>query len=205
MVTELFASLDGLEERLAGRRYLFGDRHTLADWRLFTTLLRFDPVYHGHFKCNVRRMVDYPALWGYLRDLLSVPRVRETVNMDHIKRHYYMTHPQINPTPGGADRAGAGLRRAPRARGAGLARRGQAGGGGGGGRELDHGHRVLHRLGHSTPERRSADAGTAGPPATTCRPGWRERSRRAAATTARAPAGSVAVRQTTGGRGGRRR
>jgi putative glutathione S-transferase len=98
VVTELFASLDALEERLTGRRFLFGDQTTLADWRLFTTLLRFDPVYHGHFKCNVRRVVDYPALWGYLRDLLSVPKVRETVNMDHIKRHYYMTHPQINPT-----------------------------------------------------------------------------------------------------------
>ena len=75
-----------------------GADHTLADWRLFTTLLRFDPVYHNHFKCNVRRIVDYPALWGYLRDLLSVPGVRDTVNMDHIKRHYYMTHPQINPS-----------------------------------------------------------------------------------------------------------
>ncbi len=97
-VRELFGSLDRLEERLTSRRYLVGDSHTLADWRLFTTLVRFDPVYHGHFKCNVRRIVDYPALWGYLRDLLSVPGVRQTVNLDHIKRHYYMTHPQINPS-----------------------------------------------------------------------------------------------------------
>ena len=97
-VRALFESLDRLEERLSGRRYLFGDDHTLADWRLFTTLVRFDPVYYVHFKCNVRRIVDYPALWGYLRDLLSVPGVRQTVNMDHIKRHYYMTHPQLNPS-----------------------------------------------------------------------------------------------------------
>jgi len=97
-VLPLFDSLDRLEERLSDRRWLVGDSHTLADWRLFTTLLRFDPVYHGHFKCNLRRIVDYPALWGYLRDLLSVPKVRATVNMDHIKRHYYMTHPQINPS-----------------------------------------------------------------------------------------------------------
>ncbi len=96
-VTALFVSLDRLEERLTDQRYLFGNQTTLADWRLFTTLLRFDPVYNGHFKCNVRRIVDYPALWGYLRDLLSVPGIRDTVNMDHIKRHYYMTHPQINP------------------------------------------------------------------------------------------------------------
>lgn len=97
-VTTLFASLDTLEERLTGQRFLFGDHATLADWRLFTTLLRFDPVYNGHFKCNIRRVVDYPALWGYLRDLLSVPGVWGTVNMGHIKRHYYMTHPTINPT-----------------------------------------------------------------------------------------------------------
>ena len=96
-VKALFVSLDRLEERLTDQRYLFGNQTTLADWRLFTTLLRFDPVYNGHFKCNVRRIVDYPSLWGYLRDLLSVPGIRDTVNMDHIKRHYYMTHPQINP------------------------------------------------------------------------------------------------------------
>ena len=97
-VTTLFSSLDSLEQRLGDRRYLMGERRTLADWRLFTTLLRFDPVYAGHFKCNVRRIVDYPALWAYLRDLLTVPGVWDTVNFDHIKRHYYMTHPQINPT-----------------------------------------------------------------------------------------------------------
>ena len=98
VVGQLFDSLDRLEARLTDRRYLFGDATTLADWRLFTTLLRFDPVYHGHFKCNVRRIVDYPALWGYLRDLLEIPGVADTVNLDHVKRHYYMTHPQINPT-----------------------------------------------------------------------------------------------------------
>jgi len=97
-VGPLFDTLDVLEERLSSRRYLFGDRITLADWRLFTTLLRFDPVYHGHFKCNLRRIVDYPSLWGHLRDLLAIEGVRETVDMDHIKRHYYTTHPAINPT-----------------------------------------------------------------------------------------------------------
>ncbi len=97
-VEPLFETLDALEERLAERRFLFGERVTLADWRLFTTLLRFDPVYHGHFKCNVRRIVDYPALWGYLRDLLSVPGVRETVDLEQIKLHYTATHPSINPT-----------------------------------------------------------------------------------------------------------
>ena len=96
-VRPLFETLDSLDERLGTRRYLFGKQITLADWRLFTTLLRFDPVYYVHFKCNVRRIVDYPSLWPYLRDLLTVPGVRETVNMDHIKRHYYGTHPSINP------------------------------------------------------------------------------------------------------------
>jgi len=96
-VGPMFETLDALDEQLAARRYLFGDRLTLADWRLFTTLVRFDPVYHLHFKCNVRRIVDYPNLWPYLRDLLTIPGVRETVNMDHIKRHYYGTHPSINP------------------------------------------------------------------------------------------------------------
>ncbi len=96
-VRTLFSSLGALEDRLTDQRFLFGDSTTIADWRLFTTLLRFDPVYHGHFKCNIRRVIDYPALWGYLRDLLSVPGVLGTVNMDHIKRHYYMTHPTINP------------------------------------------------------------------------------------------------------------
>jgi len=97
-VYPLFYALDMLDERLATRRYLFGSRQTLADWRLFTTLLLFDPVYVGHFKCNLRRIVDYPNLSGYLRDLYQVPGIAQTVDMDHIKRHYYGTHPSINPT-----------------------------------------------------------------------------------------------------------
>ncbi len=95
---ELFAALDRLEQRLATHRYLFGDRIVEADWRLFCTLVRFDAVYHGHFKCNLRRIVDYPNLDGYLRDLYQQPGVAETVNFDHIKRHYYVTHDDINPT-----------------------------------------------------------------------------------------------------------
>jgi putative glutathione S-transferase len=94
----LFAALDELERRLAARRYLFGAVPVETDWRLFVTLIRFDAVYVGHFKCNLRRIVDYPNLWGYLRDLYQVPGVAETVNFDHIKRHYYLTHPDINPT-----------------------------------------------------------------------------------------------------------
>jgi putative glutathione S-transferase len=94
----LFAALDDLEHRLARRRYLVGDRVTEADWRLFTTLVRFDPVYVGHFKCNLRRLVDYPNLWAYTRELYQWPGVAETVNLDHIKRHYYVTHGAINPT-----------------------------------------------------------------------------------------------------------
>ena len=94
----LFATLDQLEERLATRRYLFGARIVETDWRLFCTLIRFDAVYHGHFKCNLRRIVDYPNLDGYLRDLYQQPGIAETVNFDHIKRHYYMTHEEINPT-----------------------------------------------------------------------------------------------------------
>lgn len=94
----LFATLDRLEERLAGRRFLFGAKPVEADWRLFCTLVRFDAVYHGHFKCNVRRIVDYPNLHGYLRDLYQQNGVAATVNLDHIKRHYYMTHEEINPT-----------------------------------------------------------------------------------------------------------
>jgi putative glutathione S-transferase len=94
----LFETLDELDERLAASRYLLGQRMTEADWRLFPTLIRFDAVYHGHFKCNVRRIVDYPNLWPYLRDLYQYDGVAETVNFDHIKRHYYMTHGQINPT-----------------------------------------------------------------------------------------------------------
>lgn len=94
----LFAALDELEARLATRRYLLGDRVTEADWRLFTTLVRFDAVYVGHFKCNLRRIADYPNLSGYLRDLYQVPGVAETVNFAHIKRHYYASHTMINPT-----------------------------------------------------------------------------------------------------------
>lgn len=97
-VTRLFETLDMLEDRLASSRYLFGDRTTEADWRLFTTLVRFDPVYVGHFKCNLRRIADYPNLDGYLRDLYQVPGVAETVHFDHIKRHYYCSHKTINPT-----------------------------------------------------------------------------------------------------------
>ncbi len=94
----LFAALDRLEARLATRRYLFGARPVETDWRLFVTLVRFDPVYVGHFKCNLRRILDYPNLYGYLRDLYQVPGVAETVNFAHIKRHYYATHDDINPT-----------------------------------------------------------------------------------------------------------
>ena len=97
-VTELFDALDTLEVRLSGQRYLIGDKITEADWRLFTTLVRFDAVYVGHFKCNLRRIVDYPNLWGYLRDLYQVPGIAETVNMTHIKQHYYTSHANINPT-----------------------------------------------------------------------------------------------------------
>lgn len=95
---ELFAALDGLEQRLSRRRYLVGDRLTEADWRLFTTLIRFDAVYYSHFKCNLRRVSDYPSLSNYLRDLYQVPGVSETVNMRHIKAHYYRSHKSINPT-----------------------------------------------------------------------------------------------------------
>ncbi|HET7231737.1 MAG TPA: glutathione S-transferase family protein [Longimicrobium sp.] len=97
-VDTLFARLDELEERLSTQRYLIGGQLTEADIRLFTTLARFDAVYVGHFKCNLRRLVDYPSLWGYARDLYQRPGFGETVNFDHIKRHYYMTHDQINPT-----------------------------------------------------------------------------------------------------------
>ena len=94
----LFAALDELEGRLAGQRFLVGDNVTDADVRLFTTLVRFDAVYVGHFKCNLRRLVDYPNLWGYARDLYQRPGFGETVNFDHIKRHYYQTHDKINPS-----------------------------------------------------------------------------------------------------------
>ena len=105
-VGALFETLDTLEQRLADRRYLLGDRITEADWRLFTTLVRFDPVYVGHFKCNIRRIADYPNLWGYTRDLYQRPGVAETVDMAHIKTHYYASHQTINPTgvvPAGPD------------------------------------------------------------------------------------------------------
>jgi putative glutathione S-transferase len=94
----LFDALDELDARLATRRYLMGSTITEADWRLFPTLLRFDPVYCGHFKCNLRRVIDYPQLLGYLRDLYQHPGIAQTVDMDHIKRHYYRTHPTLNPT-----------------------------------------------------------------------------------------------------------
>jgi glutathionyl-hydroquinone reductase len=96
-VIPLFEALDELDERLGRQRYLTGSRITEADWRLFTTLVRFDPVYHGHFKCNRRRIRDYPNLWGYLRDLYQVPGVSETVHVDLIKAHYYGSHETINP------------------------------------------------------------------------------------------------------------
>ena len=94
----LFETLDKLDAQLARQRYLLGKRITEADWRLFPTLIRFDAVYHGHFKCNLRRIIDYANLWPYLRDLYQHPGIAETVNFDHIKRHYYMTHAEINPT-----------------------------------------------------------------------------------------------------------
>jgi len=94
----LFDTLDSLEARLSGQRYLVGDELTEADWRLFTTLVRFDAVYYGHFKCNRQRLVDYPNLWAHTRELYQVPGVSETVNMDHIKLHYYRSHRGINPT-----------------------------------------------------------------------------------------------------------
>ncbi|OLP44350.1 glutathione S-transferase family protein [Rhizobium oryziradicis] len=97
-LTPLFQSLDWLEEKLSSQRYLCGDVLTEADWRLFTTLVRFDAVYVGHFKCNIRRIADYPALSAYVRSLYHVPGVAETVNIDHIKRHYYGSHKTINPT-----------------------------------------------------------------------------------------------------------
>jgi putative glutathione S-transferase len=97
-VVVLFESLEWLEELLSTKRYLTGDRITEADWRLAMTLFRFDPVYVGHFKCNIKRIVDFPNLWAYTRELYQHPGVAETVDFDHIKRHYYVTHPTINPT-----------------------------------------------------------------------------------------------------------
>jgi glutathionyl-hydroquinone reductase len=95
---KLFEALDELEVRLSKSRYLFDNRIVEADWRLFCTLVRFDAVYYGHFKCNLRRIIDYPSLQGYLMDLYQQPGIADTVNFDHIKRHYYMTHTKINPT-----------------------------------------------------------------------------------------------------------
>ena len=96
-VVPLFDTLDWLEDRLSDNRYLMGDRLTEADWRLFTTLIRFDPVYHLHFKCNRKRIVDYPNLWAYTRELYQMPGIAGTVNMDHIVRHYHYSHDSINP------------------------------------------------------------------------------------------------------------
>jgi putative glutathione S-transferase len=97
-VDALFRMLDELDERLAQRRYLLGERITEADWRLFTTLLRFDAVYHGHFKCNLRRLADYPNLWSWTRELYQWPGVAGTVDFTHIKQHYYRSHKTINPS-----------------------------------------------------------------------------------------------------------
>ena len=97
-VRGVFALLDELDERLASSRYLFGAEPVETDWRLFTTLARFDAVYHVHFKCSVRRLVDYPNLWPYARDLYQRPGIAETVRLDEIRAHYYLTHPMINPS-----------------------------------------------------------------------------------------------------------
>jgi putative glutathione S-transferase len=97
-VATLFDSLDWLDERLAQSRFLCDDTFTEADIRLFTTLVRFDSAYHGHFKCNIRRLVDYRNLWAYTRDIYQIPGVSQTVNFTHIKRHYYQSHKRINPT-----------------------------------------------------------------------------------------------------------
>ncbi|CAM3215157.1 glutathione S-transferase family protein [Stackebrandtia soli] len=104
--TDVFECLDWLEERLTGQRFLMGDTITEADIRLFATLVRFDPVYHGHFKCNRNKITEMPALWGYTRDLYQTPGFTDTVDFDHIKRHYYVVHSDINPTgivPDGPD------------------------------------------------------------------------------------------------------
>ena len=97
-VSALFARLDELEERLTGRRYLVGDHITMADIRLFVTLVRFDVAYHGHFKCNIRKLIEYPALWAYARDLFQTPGFGDTTQFDHIRVHYYWVHEGINPT-----------------------------------------------------------------------------------------------------------
>lgn len=95
---QLFDTMDMLEQRLSSQRYLTGERITEADWRLFPTLVRFDPVYYNHFKTNKRRLIDYPNLWAYTRELFQMPGIAETVNMDHIKYHYFASHRSINPT-----------------------------------------------------------------------------------------------------------
>ncbi|HEY2508576.1 MAG TPA: glutathione S-transferase C-terminal domain-containing protein [Streptosporangiaceae bacterium] len=97
-VTRLFGTLDQLEQRLADQRYLFGAEPTEADVRLYVTLARFDAVYYSHFKCNLRRITDYPNLWRYARDLYALPAFGGNTHFDQIKRHYYMTHPQLNPS-----------------------------------------------------------------------------------------------------------
>ena len=97
-VFSLFEAMDEIEDRLSRSRYLLGERITEADWRLFTTMVRFDSVYVGHFKCNLRRLVDYPNLWGWTRDLFQMPDIPGTVHFDHIKNHYYRSHGSINPT-----------------------------------------------------------------------------------------------------------
>ena len=97
-VKTLFEALDWVEGILASQPYLVGDRITEADWRLFTTLVRFDPVYVGHFKCNLKRIFDYPNIWNYMLELAQHPGVMETINLDHIKTHYYASHETINPT-----------------------------------------------------------------------------------------------------------
>lgn len=97
-VTTLFETLDWLEDRLGKQRFLVGDQITEADWRLFPTLLRFDPVYHGHFKCNRKMLHEYPNLWNYTKSLYQHPGVKGTVHMDHIKKHYYQSHGSVNPS-----------------------------------------------------------------------------------------------------------
>lgn len=97
-VRQLFETLEQLETRLTKQRYLLGERISEADWRLFTTLIRFDAVYYGHFKCNIKRLVDYPNLWAYTRELYQWPGIAQTLNLSHVKTHYYRSHTMINPT-----------------------------------------------------------------------------------------------------------
>lgn len=96
-VRDVFETLDWMEERLSGQRYLAGNQVTEADWRAVTTLFRFDPVYHGHFKCNLRRLIDYPSVWAYARELYQVDGIAGTVDFDHIVQHYHRSHESINP------------------------------------------------------------------------------------------------------------